>query len=263
MTLDLDELIAGWECPSGELRARIVSGRDGCELLQLRIDLGMMQMFTDGRPDGERYHGLASARTYAEHELRVGGQRLTAGDWLELERELLQTNYRRMAFAAAAEDALQAGRPDDARRLIEHALADVEECLTDLRLLKQHEPAREDSASLEATLVFDQARLGSQLHVIDGRFEDAIEKAETGAVALDALLSGLGCDDEQRDADPGLRYLWRLGDQLRQEYGIARTLHEQLAEALENEDFETAAQIRDELARRDQPPPPAEGRRAR
>jgi hypothetical protein len=254
MTLDLDELIAGWECPPGELRARAVSGRDGRELLQLRIDLGVMQMFTDGRPDGERYHGLASARTYAEHELRVGGAQLTADDWQEIERELLQTNYRRMAFAAAAEDALQSGWPDDARRFFVHALADVEECLADLRLLKEREPDREDAASLEATLVFDQARVGSQLDVIDGRFEDAIERAETGAVALDTLLSELGCDDEQRDADPGLRYLWKLGDQLRQEYGIARTLHEQLAEAIENEDFETAAQIRDELARRDEPP---------
>ena len=168
-----------------------------------------------------------------------------------------------MAFAAAAEGALQAAQPDDARRFFKHALADVEECLADLRLLKQHEAGREDAASLEATLVFDQARLGTQLQVIEGRFEDAIEKAETGAAALDALLSELGYDDEQREVDPGLRYLWRLGNQLRQEYGIARTLHEQLAEALENEDFETAAQIRDELARRDEPPPPAEGRRAR
>jgi hypothetical protein len=257
MTLDLDELIAGWECPPGELRARTVNGRDGRELIQLRIDLGVMQMFTDGRPDGERYHGLASARTYAEHELRVGGEQLTAADWQEIERELLQTNYRRMAFASAAEDALQDGRPDDARRFFAHALADVEECLVDLRLLKEHEPNREDGASLEATLVFDQARLGTQLQVIEGRFEDAIEKAETGAEALDTLLSELGYDDEQRDVDPGLRYLWRLGNQLRQEYGISRTLHEQLAEAIENEDFETAAQIRDELARRDEPPSPA------
>ena len=258
MTLDLDELIGNWECPAGELRARTVNGRDGRELLQLRIDLGVMQMFTDGRPDGARYHGLASARTYAEHELRVGGEQLTTADWQEVERELLQTNYRRMAFAAASEDALRANRTEDAHRFIAHALADIEECLADLRLLKQHEPEREDSASLEATLVFDQARLETQLRIIAGRFEDAIEAAETGATALDTLLSELGYDEEQRDADPGLRYLWNLGNQLRQEYGIARTLHEQLAEAIENEDFEAAAQIRDELARRDQPPSPGD-----
>ena len=49
MTLDLDELTAGWDCPAGELRARVVHGQDGDELLQLRIDLGLMQMQVSGR----------------------------------------------------------------------------------------------------------------------------------------------------------------------------------------------------------------------
>lgn len=250
MTLDLDELVEGWDCPPGELRARAVVGRDGRELLQLRIDLGVMQMIAEGRPDGERYHGFPTARAYIEHELCVGGEQLSAVDWQELERELLQTNYRRMAYSAVAEEALQGSADEGARRYIRSALRDIEECLADLQMIKQHGPGPEEYPALEPTLVFDRARLAAQLQIVEGQFEDAIEQAEAGANALEELLKALGYEDEQRADDPGLRYLRGLGTQLRREYGISQTLHEQLAAAIENEDFETAAEIRDEMRRR-------------
>jgi len=250
MTLDLDELTAEWDCPPGELRGRVVIGRDGQELLQLRVDLGVMQMFTEGRPDGERYHGLPSARAYIEHELCVGNEGLGAAEWQELERELLQLNYRRMAFAAVADTALEAGQEQDARRHIERAVRDIEDCLAGLELMKQQNPKPEEYPLLEPTLVFDRSRLAAQLHIVEGRFEESIEQSEAGAESLDKLLTELGYDEEQRTDDPGVRYLRGLGKQLRREYGIARTLHEQLLEAIENEDFEGAAEIRDELRKR-------------
>jgi len=80
--------------------------------------------------------------------------------------------------------------------------------------------------------------------------DEARKQAEAGANALEELLKALGYEDEQRADDPGLRYLRGLGTQLRREYGISQTLHEQLAAAIENEDFETAAEIRDEMRRR-------------
>lgn len=251
MTLDLDELTAGWHCPPGELRARVVVGRDGQELVQLRVDLGLMQMFIEGRPDGQRYRGLPSDRQYIQHELQVGGQ-LTADDWRELERELVQTNYRRMALATVAEEALGANDPERACGYIRQALSDIDECLSDLGLIRQQPGSRSEPASLEPALVFDRGRLAAQLCIAQGRFEEAIEQAEAGAEQLGVLLSEVGCDEEQREEDPGLRYLRGLGVQLRREYGVAQTLRERLAEAVENEDFETAAQLRDELAARHQ-----------
>jgi hypothetical protein len=250
MMLDLDDLTADWECPPGELRARATVGRDGTELVQLRVDLGVMQMFLDGRPDGERYHGLPTVRAYVEHELRLGGERLSAQDWQELERELLQTNYRRMALAAVADVALQSNDEPGARRYIRCALRDIDECLANLDWLQTLPAPKEGYASLAPALVFDRARLAAQLQIIEGRVEDAVEQAQAGAAELDSLLSALGCDEEQRDQDTGLRYLRELSAQLRREYGVAQTLNEQLARAVENEDFETAAELRDELARR-------------
>lgn len=256
MTLDLDELTAGWECPPGELRARIIVGRDGQEVLQMRVDLGVLQMAYDGRPDGQRHRGMPSARAFIEHELRVGNNNVSAEDWQELERELMQTNYRRMAFAAVAEGALEAGDETAACRFIRRALADIDECEQAANLLRRRSHEADDQAALRPTLVFDRARLQAQLKIIEGRFEEAIELAEDGADALANLLAELGCDDEQRDNDPGLCYLRGMGVHLRREYGIAQTLRERLAEAIENEDFEQAARLRDELAQRGGPDPP-------
>lgn len=251
MTLDLDELTSGWDCPPGEIRARVVVGRDGHELLQLRIDLGVMQMQPQGRPDGQRCHGLASARDFVAHELHVGTRSLSEADWDELEREITQVNYRRMAYATLAEDALHADDPDAARRFLRGALVDVEFCLAELALLARREPLGGEYATLRATLVFDHARLRTQLHIVNERYEDAIEEAERGAAHLARVLAEFGYDEEQQADDPGVSYLRELSRRLRSEYGIGRTLRERLAEAIAHEDFEQAALLRDELEQRE------------
>jgi hypothetical protein len=248
MTLDLDELTLGWDCPPGDLRARMVIGRDGDELVQLRLDLGVMQMICTGRPDGLMVRGFPSCREFIEHELRVDPDGLSRADWQELQRELNQTNYRRLAFTTLAEDALGENDALGTTRYISFALRDSDECLTLLRLLEQHGPG-EPSESLRPTLVFDRARLLSQLRVVEGHFDDAIEQAEHGASTLERLLGELGYDEELREEDPGVQYLRDLGHQLRREYGVTQTLREKLEDALEREDFETAARIRDQLQR--------------
>jgi hypothetical protein len=249
MTLDLDELILGWDCPAGELRARLVVGRDGQELLQLRLDLGVMQMFPAGRPDGQRYRGLPDALAFVRHELRVGGTGLSAADWRELVRELQQINYRRLAFAALLEDALRANDTSAAARFIAGALADIDACAARLDVIAAEGADPGGAGTLRPTLIFERARLRAQRHLVDGRHEHAVEEAEHGAAELSALLRDLGYEEDMREDDPGVRYLRDLGGQLRLEYGIAQTLHERLEDALAREDFETAAEIRDALRR--------------
>ena len=259
MTLDLDELTADWECPPGELRARVVVGRNGDELIQLRVDLGVIQMAFAGRPDSQRHHGLPSALEYVEHEMRVGGNGLGPQDWQELQREMFQTNYRRLAFSALAEDALRVNDSASTRRYIGGALSDIEVCLAQLQLLADQGSEQSVPASLRPTLLFDRARLLSQLRVVEGHFEDAIEQAEAGAAGLVELLSELGCGDDPWEDDSGVRYLRDLGRQLRQEYGVTQTLRERLEEALEKEDFETAAELRDAMQQRSADTPSSGG----
>ncbi len=52
MSLDLNDLLRDWPHEPGQIKVRKILGSDGKEKLQLRIDLGLIQMETMGRPDG-------------------------------------------------------------------------------------------------------------------------------------------------------------------------------------------------------------------
>ena len=92
MNLDLNELLGDWDCTHDEVCARLITVEDHEAVLQLRVDLGMLQMCLDGRPDGLRYHGLPSVYDYFEHERLIGAVP-SEEDWRELHRELQQYNY--------------------------------------------------------------------------------------------------------------------------------------------------------------------------
>ena len=229
----------------------MVVGRDGAELLQLRVDLGLMQMFPDGRPDGSRYHGLSSVLEYARHELRLGRE-ISAEDWREFERELYQMNYRRLALASLAEDALGRNDVEAARTHLTRARRDIDVCLEHIGFAQDHggDVLGPGSMALRPTLAFHRGRLSAQLRIAEQRYEDAVEEAAAAAEELSALLEELGLDEEQRSEDPGVVFLRDLEQRLRREYDIPATLRERLAAAIEAEDFETAASLRDELNER-------------
>lgn len=249
MTLDLDALVAGWDCPPGELRARLITGRDGCEHVQVRLDLGLLQMHMTGRPDGQRHRGHETARAWIEHELRVQGN-VISNDWQCLQREIQQFNYRRLAYVYLAEEALQQDDSATSERFINGALGDISACLAGLEVAQQHAPPGVADESLLPTLLFDAARLQTQLCLVQGRVEEAVERAERGAKEVAALLAELEYDEEAQAADPAVSFLRDLARQLRIEHGVGQTLQEQLDEALEREDFEGAAKIRDAMQRR-------------
>jgi len=256
MTLDLRDVTADWQYRAGEICARMVIGRDGAELVQMRVDLGLMQMFPDGRPDGKRYRGLPTALEYLRHELRLGGTGIQPEDWRELERELYQLNYRRLAFSSLAEESLARNDASAARGHLRRGLRDIAMCLERVRLMEQHraESLAMGGHALKPTLTFQQGRLRVQLHVVEQRYEEAIEEAQRAERALDSVLAEFGLDAEQREEDPGVLFLRDLSQRLRREYDIPLTLRERLELAVESDDFETAARLRDELRRREADP---------
>lgn len=249
VTLDLDDLTVGWDCPTGDICARVVTGRAGDELVQLRLDLGVMQMFPDGRPDGASYRGAPSALAYVSQQ-RGRRSGISLPEWQELERELIQLNYRRLALANLADRLLERQDVGAARRSLRRALRDIEACLHGLEMLRG-EVRPGAGAGLWPTLVFNLARLRSQLRVIEGRYDEAIEEADAGIRRVEAALSDAGLDAEQCEAEPSVQLLRSLSESLRRQYGISQTTHERLGDAIAREDFEAAANIRDQLRRRE------------
>ena len=84
MSLDLNTILKDWPHENRAVKVRKIVGLDGRQKLQLRIDLGVLQMEVTGRPDGVRPHGCESLLTY--HQLRAT-QKETEGATYELTPE--------------------------------------------------------------------------------------------------------------------------------------------------------------------------------
>src|SRR6266478_5017174 len=84
MSLDLNTILKDWPHETGTIKVRKVAGLDGREKLQLRIDLGVLQMELTGRPDGVRPNNCESLLAY--HQLKAA-HALAQGDTYELNAE--------------------------------------------------------------------------------------------------------------------------------------------------------------------------------
>ena len=69
---DISALLKEWPYQPGQVNARLILGTDNLERVQVRLDLGVLQMFAEGRPDGEQPFGFPSLLEY--HEARVDGE---------------------------------------------------------------------------------------------------------------------------------------------------------------------------------------------
>src|SRR5436190_4434096 len=66
---DIAPVLRGWDYEAGAINVRKIAGLDGKEKLQMRLDLGLLQMEITGRPDGHRPHGFESFLEYFEMQL--------------------------------------------------------------------------------------------------------------------------------------------------------------------------------------------------
>ncbi len=103
MSLDLNTILKDWPHEPGAIKVRKIVGLDGREKLQLRIDLGVLQMEIHGRPDGQRPHGAESLLTY--HQLRAAhaegrgdNYELSPEQCSELQQEGIQYYHRYLSL---------------------------------------------------------------------------------------------------------------------------------------------------------------------
>src|SRR5215813_11690954 len=99
---DIDDLLADWPYQPGEVLARLAKAADGREVLQMRVDMGVLQMEVDHRPDGSRPEG---ANTLFDYLKTV--ELTEDDDWVlsqeqceEADREFVQFYHRRICWLA-------------------------------------------------------------------------------------------------------------------------------------------------------------------
>src|SRR5438067_9255092 len=99
MSLDLNTILKDWPHENRAIKVRKILGLDGRHKLQLRIDLGVLQMELTGRPDGMRPHGCESLLSYHQNRAalaKAAGNEyeLSAEECSELQQEGIQYYHR-------------------------------------------------------------------------------------------------------------------------------------------------------------------------
>src|SRR3954467_13381031 len=77
--MDIASALRGWTFEPGQVNVRLIRGNDGRPKLQLRLDLGLLQMELDGRPDGKRPHRAPTELEFQKRKL-VSHQKRTGSD---------------------------------------------------------------------------------------------------------------------------------------------------------------------------------------
>jgi len=239
----IDDAVAGWVYEPGTVQARLVKGGDGRQVIQMRVELGVLQIEPVGRPDGTRPHGCLTyfdyvRRTAASAEHRGEAFVLDAEQCQEADREFLQFYHRRICWLSL--------------RRYDQAIADADHTLRFMDFVRDHSPSE------EYTLAHEQYRGFVTFQRTQGAAALALEKNDPEA-AIDEVRQGLNQLREffiahdaegQMDDDGMVQHLRKIERFLRKEHKIEETLQEQLDRAIANEQYETAAKLRDELRKR-------------
>jgi hypothetical protein len=246
MDFDISHLLAQWDYQPGKVVVRRFKAKDGQEKIQLRVDLGLLQMNAEGRPDGKRPFGYASllehykAKLYKHLAANNGsdeGFKLVAEDCAKLQLEALQYHHRYICLLELED---YAGVIRDAERNLDvfdfvEKHADSPELVWALR---QFQP--------QLLLVLTRARGAQALKVDD--YGLAIQVVEEGLERIRFFYKEhAGAETAEQSGEVMSLENWLEEIRGRRPLSRRERLERALLEAVKSEDYERAARVRDEL----------------
>ena len=242
MKQDIDFILEGWEFKPGMVQARLVQAR-GRQVIQMRVDLGVLQLETEGRPDGTQPHGQDSYCEYLQEQARMASRGkhtfvLSEEQCQEADREFVQFYHRRICWLAL--------------RNYVRAIQDADHTLGFMDFVKKHSPNDDYTQAHEqyrGFVLFQRTQAAAALQVEQSKPERAVEEIRAGLEQMRTFFATYDME-EQLDEDGMVQHLRGIEKSLREQYDIGETLQEQLDRAIAEEDYERAAELRDKLKRR-------------
>ncbi len=237
---DVDHIVRQWPYQPGVISARLIRAEDGRNVLQMRIDMGLLQMEVTGRPDGERPGGEETCLDELMQQ-SLGEDdafELTEDQCFDVDREFLQFYHRRICLLAL--------------RDFRGAIKDADHTLALMDFASEHSPDPQWTLSHEQYrpfVHFHRAQAAAMVELQNSGPKAAIEQINTGLERIREVFAAMDAED-QFDQDQLVVQLVELKESLRQQYEVGPTLAEQLANAVAAEEYERAARLRDEIARR-------------
>lgn len=246
MDFDISRLLEQWEYQPGKVAVRKFIGADGVEKIQLRVDMGILQMNAEGRPDGKRPFGYASLLEYyqsklqkhlATHTGEEKGFELQPDDCSKLQIEALQYHHRYICLLELGDFAA--------------VIRDAERNLAVFHFVGQHCGSDDLAWSLQQfqpqlMMILTRARALQSLK--EDEHAEAVARIERGLEELRNFYAEHSRQDMiAQSGEIQSLEAWLTEVSANRPLSAREKLEQALNEAVEEEDYEKAAEVRDAL----------------
>lgn len=242
MSLDLNSLLNGWPHENGSIKVRKVAGLDGREKLQLRIDLGLLQMEMDGRPDGARPHNCESLLAYHQRRAARAEERgedydLTVEQCGELQQEGVQYYHRYLSFFQI--DEFEGVIRDTQRNLDLFAFVDGHSERDDLVWTFQQ---------FQPYVMMMNTRAKVSILLADGKFGVAIREIESGRERISEFFQQSAFPEmEAKSSEIAFLDEWLEEVRAKRPLSKLEVMEREMERAITAERYERAAELRDAI----------------
>jgi hypothetical protein len=246
MDFDISHLLSQWEYQAGQVVARRFKAKNGQEKIQLRLDLGLLQMNAEGRPDGKRPFGHASLfehyrarlqKYVAAHDSSDEGFKLNAEDCTRLQLEALQYHHRYVCLLQLEDYAA--------------VIRDAGRNLAVFDFVRKHAECEELAWSLQQfrpqlLMILTRARAAQALETDD--YASAVREVEEGLEAIRTFFQEHArAEAAETSGEVQSLQNWLEEIRARRPLSAKERLERALRDAINSEDYERAARVRDAL----------------
>ncbi len=254
MNPDITAILANWPFEPGQLTCRMFTGLDGDTRIQVRLDLGLLQMHADGRPDGEHPFGFGSYLEYFEDQLEVVADQKPVGVELDDDAEPAKTTLTPEDCRVLRDEAEMFYRRYVALLVLEEFDRVVRDTTRNLRVLdlcQKFAQADDDRVALEQYrpyIIMVRSRALASQALKDNEPKAALHALDDGLETMRRHFAEHG-GPQAFDRSNEAAVLRNMRDALVPKLPMSQRseLKARLAKAITDENYELAAILRDEL----------------
>ena len=242
MSLDLNTLLNDWPHESGSIKVRKILGLDGREKLQLRIDLGMLQMEMSGRPDGNRPHNCESLLQYhqrraARAEARGDSYELSTDECNELQQEGIQYYHRYLSLFQIND--------------FSAVIRDTQRNLELFDFVAEHTEREEIAWSFQQFrpyVLMMNTRAKASILLSDGKFGEAMREIQHGRDDIEEFFQNSNFPElAQKSSEIAFLDEWLEEVSAKRPLSKLEIMQREMEQAIAKELYERAAELRDAI----------------
>ena len=242
MSLDLNTILQDWPHENGNVKVRKIAGLDGREKLQLRVDLGVLQMEMIGRPDGQRPHNCESLLEYHQRRAVRAAEKgedyeLTPEECAELQQEGIQYYHRYLSLFQINDFA--------------GVVRDTQRNLDLFTFVTEHTDRDELSWSLQQFrpyVLMMNTRGKASILLAQGKFGEAMSEIERGRDAIAEFFQHSNFPElVSKSSEIAFLDEWREEVKAKRPLSKLEVMQREMETAIGKELYERAAELRDAI----------------